>query len=161
MKLWKVSLLTFLMMCLFGGWLLWCVSEVQAREVWADDGFKVETAGWVDSDIFPTWTGVKLGVTMPHNGYIMLDGPGSLELFLPGMGWVTDVGVTVVYGCDAHNMRDTKDGVVTFTEYSGCNRHDYRVILVARLPKFYPSRKNIPVNFRWVQRKAHYHVEED
>lgn len=133
-------------------------SSCSARPVWEEDGFKIETAGWVDQQIFQEWIGVKLLLTIPEDGWLALDGPGSLELYFPKFGWRQDIGVIVFHGCDPdpRTGRDSQGGICGINHDFGCHEVGGKVKMVARMRRFNPTSDNKPTAMRWVYgRKTH------
>lgn len=132
-----------------------------AREVWNEEGFKLETSGWFDKELFRDWTGVQMGLTVPPNGYIVIEGKGSIELYLPCKGWVTDIGIIVIEGCNPSldTGRDTAAyHSLCITEDNGCAEQGGRVLILVRIPKIFPTDECIPTAVRW--KKGYYDVEE-
>lgn len=134
-----------------------CAQSCRAGELWVDDGFKLEWAGWLDSELIPDWTGLRCGLTLPPGGWLTIQGTGAVEVLIPGRGWVRDKGILVVDGCTP-NMNTDLDtaapGVVVITEDLKCSKHGDRVLLLVRLPKML---KHVgPTQARWVAREVQY-----
>ncbi len=132
--------------------LLLLAVPVQAAELWNEDGFKIESAGWMVPPEGAGWLGLKLGVTVPDNGYAVLDGPGSLEFYLPCKGWVADLGIIISPGCRFNPGlgKDTQGGALfVITHEMGCEQRGGRVMMVARLPYMFPTQSCRPTKVRW------------
>lgn len=137
-------------------------SNCFAGELWSDGDFKLEWAGWMDSEVIADWTGLRCGLTIPKDGWFAIERAGALEVFIPGKGWVSDKGIFVFDGCepDPRTARDTAaPGVVNITEDFACERQGNRVLMVVRLPKMF--KKVSPTQARWVPREVLYDVEEN
>jgi hypothetical protein len=142
--------------------LLFVAGTCSAGELWRDDqGFRLEWAGWMDHEMFADWTGLRCGLTIPQDGWFLIEGAGALEVLIPGKGWVRDRGIMVADGCepDPRTARDTAaPGAVNITEDFACERQGNRVLMVVRLPKMF--KKTSPTQARWVPREVQYDVEE-
>lgn len=140
--------------------LLWAAAS-DAGELWStDQGFKLEWAGWMDSELFADWTGLRCGLTVPAGGWFLIEGAGALEVLIPGKGWVRDRGILIADGCeiDPRTARDTAaPGAVNLTEDFACERQGGRVLMVVRLPKMF--KKVSPTDARWAPREVQYNVE--
>jgi len=94
------------------------VNQVAAREIWERKGFVLEVPKncWVDNEMFPTWTGVSCGLTIPHNGYFAILKPGALELQINGK-WVKDKGILITdgYPSETRSGGDTRAGACNIT----------------------------------------------
>ncbi len=127
-----------------------------ASELWQDGGFKLECAGWADLDAAPSWTGLKCGLTVPDSSAVFINGPGSLEVFIPGRGWVRDKGMFIADGChlNPNTSWDTALGACAIKDDQGCRRDGGRVLIIVRLPKMVTSVS--PTQARWVARMVWY-----
>jgi hypothetical protein len=142
--------------------LLLVALPAHARVVWeSPKGFMLETRGWLDKEMFPMWTGVRCGLTIPHNGYFAILGEGALELKINGK-WVRDIGITITEGCPATATRggDTRSGTVNMIESNGCEKEGGRIIMLVRIPKIFPTPSAKPTAARWVERKVQYNVQK-
>lgn len=135
---------------------LLCCTTAHGREVWSDGGFKLETAGWVQQEYDPTWIGVKCGLSLPPGGWMVLEGQGALELYVPGMGWMEDQGIAIMHGCspDPQAGRDTRGGACGINEGFECASQGDRVMMMVRLRSFFPTKDNRPTKARWVTKKV-------
>lgn len=129
-----------------------------ARVVWHDDaGFSLTTVGWVDQDVFPDWIGIRMKLDLPPGGYAEFARQGSLEFFLPCRGWVADLGVVIAHGCapDPRTGRDTLGSRgVAVTREMECEEYG-SVLMVARIPRMFPTRDCRPTQARWVKGGCH------
>ncbi len=149
------TLLVVLAICM-----LFIAQVAQARVVWENEGFMLETRGWLDKEMLATWTGVHCGLTIPRNGYFAILKPGALELFINGK-WVKDQGILITDGCpkEARGGGDTLAGTCNITNSSGCKKEGGRIILLVRIPKMFPTPSSRPTKARWVERKVMYDVQ--
>lgn len=136
-------------------------SGTEARELWSVDGFKLESAGWMDNAIFPEWTGLRCGLTVPAEGWFVIEEAGAVEVYVPGLGWVRDLGILVVDGCrpTPDNGRDTRRAACCVTEDYACPSQGDRVLMMILLPKMFPTPDNRPTQARWVTTKASWHAQ--
>jgi hypothetical protein len=128
-----------------------------ARELWVDGEFKIESAGWLDSELIQDWTGLRIGLTLPMNGHFSIRGTGALEVFIPGKGWIKDRGIFIFDGCtpDIQTSFDTASpGVITITQELRCIKEGNRVLMLVRLPKMFKLTK--PTQARWIEREVQY-----
>lgn len=137
-------------------------SPASARQLWhTNDGFSLTTVGWFNQDVFPDWTGIKVKLHVPSNGYVVLESQGSLEFHLPCKGWVRDVGIITTHGCnpDPQTGKDTlRAHQIAITSGDGCDEQGGDVLMVVRIPKIFTSSSCRPDSVRWAG--GSYHVEE-
>ncbi len=141
--------------------LLMLAATAQAREVWYEGGFVLETASWAPVEV-ANWTGLQAGLTIPPNGYMVLEGPGALEIFLPCKGWVKDLGIIVIKGCvpDPQTGCDTAAAATVITEEDECVKQGSRVLLIIRIPKIFPTADCRPTKARWVAGQESHYVQD-
>lgn len=130
----------------------------RARVVWQDEaGFSLTTVGWVEQDVFPEWIGVRVKLDLPEGGYAEFAQKGTLEFFLPCRGWVADLGIVIADGCapDPRTGRDTLGARwVSVTPEMECEEYG-SVLMVARIPRMFPTRDCRPTMARWARGGCH------
>ena len=156
----------FAMMIIIIITVFYLTSAVEARVLWedTDQGFALESGGWLEQDVMGNWLGVKGGLTIPEGGWMEIKGEGAIELFFPGIGWLTDKGMVIMHGCspDMQSGRDTAGGTCGINADFACHNQKMggRIFVVIRVRKFFPRDNNIPTKARWVTRKMYYDVEK-
>ena len=133
--------------------LLLLATPASARELWADAGFRLETAGWLQSQHIQDWIGLRVGLTLPPGGLVVLDHAESFRFWLPCKNkWVYDRGIIAVDGCapTPRSGRDTLDGAVYVHKDMGCDQQGGRVLLIVRLPHMFPTKECRPTKVEWV-----------
>jgi len=148
--------------------ILVCVTVVgvgiaHSAEIWRDGNFALSRAGWYTSEVLDRngCVGVKMGLTLPEDGILLIDKIAALELYIPSQGWVADRGIIVFNGCrpEPHNIQDTDFMSATLTYSLVCRKEGNRVLMIVRIPRVKTSDENLPTQARWVQRKEqHYEI---
>ena len=131
-------------------------SPCHSRLLWEEDGFKLQTVGWLTQEVFQEWIGIKTKLHIPPGGYAVFEGEGALEFFLPckngGRGsWVKDIGIIVGNRCDPPTPdfgRDTRGyRLLAVNEEDMCEGW---VRLIVLIPRINPIDSCIPTSVRWV-----------
>jgi hypothetical protein len=131
-----------------------------AIEVWRDKGFTLEVPKKCWDESPNNWTGLRVGLTLPPNGYFGILKPGAIQVLINGR-WVTDKGILITYNCSkgGEDVVDTRRGAGNITWSHGCDKQGGRVMLMIILPHMFPTSNSRPTEARWVKQKVMYNAQ--